>query len=131
MKKPLKADRLEESSQLASVFTSGDCQAVRLPMAFHLSEKTMGILRRGDELILRPRRPKLGDVMADLPPLTKEEAAAWDEVIALMQADQDELHEPDVSRLPRDKALRSAHAATRSTTTTRSGSTKSTGKQRS
>ncbi|MDP2016150.1 antitoxin [Hydrogenophaga sp.] len=131
MNKPLKAGRLEESSQLASVFTSGDCQAVLLPKAFHFSEKTVGLLRRGDELILRPRRPKLGDAIADLPPLTKDEAAQWDEVMAEMQADQDDLHEPNVSKLPRDKASTTAHAASRSTTATKSGSTKANGKRRS
>lgn len=45
------------------VFKSGNSQAVRIPQEFQLDVNEVEIFRRGDELIIRPRRDNLVDVM--------------------------------------------------------------------
>lgn len=57
-----------------TVFQSGNSQAVRLPKEFRFKSKTVEIFRRGDEVVLREKRRTLGDVLAQLPPLTAEDA---------------------------------------------------------
>lgn len=52
----------------AKVFQSGNSQAVRLPKAFRFSTDEVAIFRRGDEVVLRERRPRLADVLDPLPP---------------------------------------------------------------
>ena len=52
---------------IAKVFQSGNSQAVRLPKAFRFSTDEVTIFRRGDEVVLRERRPSLGDVLDPLP----------------------------------------------------------------
>ena len=42
----------------ARVFKSGNSQAVRLPKEFRIDAKEVEILRRGDEIVLRPRPKK-------------------------------------------------------------------------
>lgn len=131
MNKPLKAEHLALSSQFTTVFTSGNSQAVRLPKAFRFNDKTVEILRRGDEVILRPRRPTLREVMADLPPLSKEEAAQWDAVMAEVRADQGELRELDWSWLSSDEPTPTSPSSRRSAPAKKSASTKAAGKRRS
>ncbi len=131
MNKPLKADQLAMPSQFTSVFTSGNSQAVRLPKAFRFNDKTVEILRRGDEVILRPRRPTLGEVMADLPPLSKEEAAQWDAVMAEVRADQGELRELDWSWLSSDEPAPAPTSTRRAASVKKSASIKVAGKRRS
>jgi antitoxin VapB len=48
----------------AKVFRSGNSQAVRLPKAFRLDAIEVEIVRRGEELILRPLRRGLSDAFA-------------------------------------------------------------------
>ena len=131
MNKPLKADQLALPSQFTSVFTSGNSQAVRLPKAFRFNEKTVEILRRGDEVILRPRRPTLGEVMADLPPLSTEEAAQWDAVMAEVRADQGELRELDWSWLSSDEPAPTPPSTRRAASAKKSTSVRVAGKRRS
>lgn len=57
-----------------TVFQSGNSQAVRLPKEFRFQSKTVEIFRRGDEVVLREKKRTLGDVLAELPPLTEEDA---------------------------------------------------------
>ncbi len=40
----------------AKIFQSGNSQAVRIPKEFHLEGTEVDILRRGDTLILRPKK---------------------------------------------------------------------------
>ncbi len=54
-----------------TVFQSGNSQAVRLPKEFRFKSKTVEIFRRGDEIVLREKKRTLGDVLAELPPLTE------------------------------------------------------------
>lgn len=52
------------------VFQNGNSQAVRIPREFQLDVSEVEIFRRGDELVLRPKRHNLADVLdilADMP----------------------------------------------------------------
>lgn len=53
----------------ARVFQSGNSQAVRLPKSFRFKQREVYISRRGDEVVLRERPPKLSALLAELPPL--------------------------------------------------------------
>jgi antitoxin VapB len=52
----------------AKIFQSGNSQAVRLPKAFRFSADEVDIFRRGDEVVLREKWPKLGELLDELPP---------------------------------------------------------------
>jgi len=91
-----------------TVFQSGNSQAVRLPKEFRFSSKTVEIFRRGNEVVLREKPRTMGDVLAEafagLPPLTEQDHADMDAMLAA-------IHEP----LPPDTrdwdALWDDHAA--------------------
>ena len=54
----------------AAVFRSGNSQAVRLPKDFQFDVHEVEILRRGDEVVLRPVRMNLSaafDLLAAMP----------------------------------------------------------------
>jgi len=44
----------------ARVFKSGNSQAVRLPKEFRIDAKEVEISRRGDEIVLRPKKKQRG-----------------------------------------------------------------------
>ena len=52
----------------AKVFQSGNSQAVRLPKAFRFCTAQVDIFRRGNEVVLREKRPSLDDLLDPLPP---------------------------------------------------------------
>lgn len=79
---------MANAMRTASVFKSGNSQAVRLPKDFQFDVREVEILRRGDEIVLRRISASLApafallaglpdDFMAngrdDLPPQTREE----------------------------------------------------------
>jgi antitoxin VapB len=66
---------------MTTVFTSGNSQAVRLPKEFRFSSKQVTIEKRGDEIVLRERKPTLGELLKSLPVLTAEDAKEWDRVM--------------------------------------------------
>ena len=68
----------------AAIFMSGNSQAVRLPKSFRFNGKSVEIFRRGNEVVLREKRQTLADVLKDLPPVSPEDAEAFDQ--ALKQA---------------------------------------------
>jgi antitoxin VapB len=54
----------------ARVFRSGNSQAVRLPKQFRLKGKEVDIFRRGDEIVLKERKPDMTrafELLAGLP----------------------------------------------------------------
>jgi antitoxin VapB len=51
------------------VFQSGNSQAVRLPKQFRLRSKQVQVFRRGNDIVLRERPAKLGELLEELPPL--------------------------------------------------------------
>lgn len=72
----------------ASVFMSGNSQAVRLPKAFWLNTPKVTIESRGDEIVIRPKRPTVRELL--LRKRKQPDAAtraAWEEVEALIAQD--------------------------------------------
>lgn len=65
-----------------TVFQSGNSQAVRLPKEFRFKSKTVEIFRRGDEVVLREKKRTLGDLLAELPPLSDDEARQIENALA-------------------------------------------------
>ena len=53
-------------SKTAKIFKSGNSQAVRIPKEFHLEGTEVEIQRRGDALILRPKRKSCAPVLESL-----------------------------------------------------------------
>lgn len=54
----------------AKVFQSGNSQAVRIPKRFRLDTDEVDIFKRGDELVIKPRKKTLGrafELLANLP----------------------------------------------------------------
>ena len=74
---------------LTTVFTSGNSQAVRLPKDFPFSTKQVTIERRGDEVVLREKKRSLGqslrEALADIAPLSDQEARAVDKALLAMR----------------------------------------------
>jgi virulence-associated protein VagC len=69
------------ASKVASVFTSGNSQAVRIPKEFQLKTKQVTIVQRGDELVLKPKYKTFGELLANLPKMTAKDAAQWDKAM--------------------------------------------------
>jgi antitoxin VapB len=51
---------------ITKVFKSGNSQAVRIPQEFQISDKEVEILKRGDELVIRPVRKQSAAIIFDL-----------------------------------------------------------------
>jgi len=49
------------------VFKSGNSQAVRIPKEFQFVEEEVEIFRRGDEIVLRPKKRNLAELIRGLP----------------------------------------------------------------
>ncbi len=81
----------------AAIFMSGNSQAVRLPKSFRFDGKSVEIFRRGNEVVLREKRQTLAQVLKDLPPLTQEDADAFDQ--AMVQVRSQPLQERDWDQL--------------------------------
>ncbi len=83
------------ASKVASVFTSGNSQAVRIPKEFQIKTKQVTIVQRGDELVLKPKYQTFGELLANLPKMTAKEAVEWDKA---MQAIREIRKEPPQER---------------------------------
>ena len=53
----------------ARIFKSGNSQAVRLPKEFRFRAKEVEIFRRGEEVVLREKLPRLSELLSTIPPL--------------------------------------------------------------
>ena len=75
-----------------TVFQSGNSQAVRLPKDFRFKSKTVEIFRRGDEVVLREKARTVGEMLkeafADLPPLTEQDHAEMEAMLAAIKEPQ-------------------------------------------
>ena len=69
----------------STVFTSGNSQAVRIPKEFQFKTKSVRIIQRGDELIIKPRYKSWAEIMANLPPLSPEEATDGFDLAAVVR----------------------------------------------
>ena len=56
----------------AKVFKSGNSQAVRIPKEFHLEDEAVEIRRKGDSLILRPKKRSWKALFASLDMFTED-----------------------------------------------------------
>jgi antitoxin VapB len=58
----------EDTMATTRLFRNGNSQAVRIPaeLAYPSSELEMEIERRGDEILIRPARRRIGDVLGAL-----------------------------------------------------------------
>jgi antitoxin VapB len=56
----------------ARVFRSGNSQAVRIPKDFRLDEGEVEVTRRGDALVLRPRRKTWAPLLESLERFTTD-----------------------------------------------------------
>ena len=69
----------------AAVFMSGNSQAVRLPKAFRLDTSRVTLEWRGDEIVIRPQRPTVRDLLKRKRNQTDAVLQpAWEEVNAAM-----------------------------------------------
>ncbi len=79
-------------SHTTTVFQSGNSQAVRLPKEFRFKSKTVEIFRRGNEVVLREKPRTMGDLLeeafADLPPLTEQDHADFEAMMATIKEPQ-------------------------------------------
>ena len=86
MNTPTRTQPLRPTVCTTTVFTSGNSQAVRLPKEFRLNSKTVTIFRQGKDIVLRETPQSfgktLGELMADLPPLSAKDAAELDAALA-------------------------------------------------
>ncbi len=85
-----------------TVFQSGNSQAVRLPKEFRFTSKTVEIFRRGDEVVLREKPRTMGELLDSLPPISDEEAAQLDEMMAIIDEPQP-VQERDFSWMDEDQ----------------------------
>jgi antitoxin VapB len=69
----------------STVFTSGNSQAVRIPKEFQFDTKQVTIVKKGNELIIKPKFKTLGELLDSLPPWTEEDKKEWDKVIKTIQ----------------------------------------------
>lgn len=60
------------SMKTAKVFKSGNSQAVRIPKEFHLEDDEVEIRRRGDSLILRPKKRSWATLFESLDKFTDD-----------------------------------------------------------
>lgn len=95
-----------------TVFKSGNSQAVRLPKEFRFKSKTVEIYRRGDEVVLREKPRTLGDVLAQLPPLTEQESEELGRALADVR-DRQPPEERDWSMFGDEPARRAPRRRTR------------------
>lgn len=79
----------------AAIFMSGNSQAVRLPKAFRFNGPSVEIFRRGNEVVLREKRQTVAEVLRDLPPLSQEDADAFDQAMAQGRAELDQTRDWD------------------------------------
>ena len=56
----------------AKVFKSGNSQAVRIPKEFHLKDNEVEIHRKGDSLILRPKKRSWAALFESLDKFTED-----------------------------------------------------------
>ena len=101
-------------TKTTTVFVSGNSQAVRLPKEFRVNAKTVEIFRRGDEIVLRVRPRTVGDALADIPTLSKDEAADVDAMIKSVKASLPSLDDRDFSWMSNSPARKTKPKATRS-----------------
>jgi antitoxin VapB len=89
----------------STVFTSGNSQAVRIPKEFQFTTKQVRVIRRGNELIIKPKYQTTAEILANMPPLPKEdENDGFDLAAIVRESNAKMLPNRDVSYLFSDDA---------------------------
>jgi antitoxin VapB len=83
----------------STVFTSGNSQAVRIPKEFQFKTKQVKIIRRGDELIIKPKYLTSAEILANLPPLDPNEDDDFDLAKIIRESNANLPPERDLSDL--------------------------------
>jgi antitoxin VapB len=84
MTNPASTSQQRSASYTTTVFTSGNSQAVRLPKQFRFDTKQVTIERRGDEVVLRAKKPTVADLLRGMPESSARDRAEWDKAMALI-----------------------------------------------
>jgi antitoxin VapB len=79
----------------STVFTSGNSQAVRIPKEFQFNTKQVRIVKRGNDLVIKPKYRTAADVLANLPPIDTENLQEWE---AFDKTIRELRHEPTQDR---------------------------------
>jgi virulence-associated protein VagC len=88
----------------STVFKSGNSQAIRIPKEFQLNSKFVRIIRRNNELIIRPKYKTAAEILANLPPDDDENPEEWDAFLQVLQdSRKNQPPERDVSHLFSDE----------------------------
>ena len=83
-----------------TVFMSGNSQAVRIPKEFQLKTKLVRIMLRGGELVIKPKYRTGAEILANLPPLSPEDANDGFDLAAVVRESNKKLApERDLSHL--------------------------------
>lgn len=82
---PASTQPQRSTSCTTTVFTSGNSQAVRLPKEFRFDTKQVTIERRGDEVVLRAKKPTVADLLRGMPELSAKDRAEWDKAMTLIE----------------------------------------------
>ncbi len=83
----------------STVFTSGNSQAVRIPKEFQFTTKHVKIVRRGDELVIKPKYLTAAEILANLPPLDPNEKDDFDLAKIIRESNAKLPPERDLSHL--------------------------------
>jgi antitoxin VapB len=77
----------------STVFTSGNSQAVRIPKEFQFTTKQVRVIRRGDELIIKPKYQTTAEIVANMPPLDPNEKDDWEGFMEAIGSFRKERHQ--------------------------------------
>ncbi|NJS35870.1 MAG: AbrB/MazE/SpoVT family DNA-binding domain-containing protein [Brachymonas sp.] len=96
----------------STVFTSGNSQAVRIPKEFQFNTKQVTIVKRGNELIVKPKHRTTAEILANLPPLDPNDLHEWEAFDqTLRELRQEPAQERDWKALFGDEASDTSRAA--------------------
>ncbi len=92
----------------STVFTSGNSQAIRIPKDFQFKTKQVTVIQRGEDLIIRPKYSDWAEIMANLPPLTQQEAQELDQAMLTAKQNPLPMEQRDWSWLQDDDSLKTS-----------------------
>jgi antitoxin VapB len=77
----------------STVFTSGNSQAVRIPKEFQFTTKQVRVIKRGYELIIKPKYQTTAEILANMPPLDPNEKDDWEGFMEAIGSFRKERHQ--------------------------------------
>ena len=98
----------------STVFTSGNSQAIRIPKDFQFKTKQVTVIQRGEDLIIMPKYSDWAEIMANLPPLTQQEAQELDQAMLTAKQRPLPMEQRDWSWLQDDDAPKKSTKSSKS-----------------